>query len=391
LKANRCWKNSSGECIFKDYQKQEFYLVILFFYFAQQGAYAMILEHFYNYIQAHNDAEGYTYFSRFYPEQLEAYHNDAMYKAMSGSAAGVVLNFITTGNAIQFKCKTTSKLKKFLPIMRQLSISSILYAMKCLPKNHVHKNKILLDGIDFMVDGNLISTKQPRRGAIKFRFSNPEKKRCEVKICFPVIFEMEIKDLKINGTVEKVAPKEHILCLGDSITQGFISGHPSKNYVARIAHELNVNAINQGIGGYIYQSNSLNGLENFNQQFGLPKFITVAYGTNDWYHKITLDALQKNIEEYYKHLLAIFPSTPIYVITPIWRGDTEFESANKIPFGQIAHIIRRETAMYPTITLIDGMDLLPHDFSHFADGYLHPSAEGFAIMANNILAQANFA
>jgi lysophospholipase L1-like esterase len=342
-------------------------------------------------MQAHDDDRGYTYFSRFYPEQFEAYHNDSMFKAMSGSAAGVVLNFITTGNAIRFKCKTTSRLKKFLPIMRQLSISSILYAMKCLPKNRINKDRILLDGIDFMVDGVLISTKQSRRGAIKFRFNNPDKKRCEIKIYFPVIFEMEIKDLKINGTVEKVAPKEHILCLGDSITQGFISGHPSKNYVALLSQKLNVNAFNQGIGGYTYQENSLNGLEKFNSQFGAPKFITVAYGTNDWYHKITADALQQNVAEYYRHLLAIFPSTPIYVITPIWRGDTELDSAHKIPFEQIAQIIQKETALYPAITIIDGMTLLPHDFAYFSDGYLHPTAEGFSIMANNILAQAKLA
>jgi lysophospholipase L1-like esterase len=347
----------------------------------------MILRHFYNYVQATDDAEGYTHFSRFYPEQLEAYSNNAMYKAMSSSSAGIVLSFITTGDLIQFKVKTTSRLKKMGPIMKQISISSVLYALKVIPKENLLNRKVFLDGIDFVVDGELISTRQPIRGNMKFRFANPDKKKCKVTIYFPAIFEMYIKDLQINGTIEKLPPQETILCLGDSITQGFISGYPSQNYVARLSQKLNVNTVNQGIGGYTYQEQSLNGLEEFNRQFGPPKFITVAYGTNDWYYKISSDELQKNIADYYKHLTAIFPATPVYVITPIWRGDTAINSDTAIPFEQVAELIQKETAAYPTVTLIDGMKLLPHDFAYFADGYLHPNAEGFAIMANNIMAQ----
>jgi lysophospholipase L1-like esterase len=270
--------------------------------------------------------------------------------------------------------------------MQQISISSVLYALKCLPKENLKKNRVFLDGVDFVVDDKLISTKQIIRGTMKFRFANPDKKKCKVTIYFPVIAEMDIKDLKINGTVEKLPPQEKILCLGDSITQGFISGYPSQNYVALLSQELNVDVINQGVGGYTYQEQSLNGLEKYNRQFGSPKFITVAYGTNDWYYKIPPNELQKNIADYYKHLTAIFPATSIYVITPIWRGDTEVNSSYIIPFEQIAELIQKETAVYPTITLIDGMKLLPHDFAYFSDGYLHPNAEGFAIMANAIMA-----
>jgi lysophospholipase L1-like esterase len=343
----------------------------------------MIPEQFFsNYISASYDNKGYVKFLRFYPEQMETYSKDRMFKEMSESAAGVILSFITTGNSVEFRCKTESKLKIFLPVMQQITINSVLYAIKNLPKANKKKGRILLDGIDFVVDGKLLSTKRTRRGKIKFHFDNPLKKKCEVKIYFPTIFEMHIKNLKINGTVEKPAQKEKILCLGDSITQGFISGYPSCNYVARIAALLNVDAINQGVGGYIYNSASLNGLQRFKPQFGLPKFITVAYGTNDWHRKIPKDILQNNIREYYKRLIEIFPDTPIYVITPIWRGDIELETNDKAYFYEIQNIIQKETSLYKTIKLINGLRLIPHEFKFFSDVYLHPNAEGFNIMAH---------
>jgi hypothetical protein len=196
--------------------------------------------------------------------------------------------------------------------------------------------------------------------------------------------------LEINGIVEKLPVKENILCLGDSITQGFIAGNPSQNYVALLAAKLNVNAINQGIGGYVFQSNSLNGIEQFKEQFGEPKFITVAYGTNDWYYKISEKEFHENVAAYFKHLIEIFPVTSVYVITPIWRGDSELELQGKMPFENIANIIRQEVSVFQSIKIIDGLKLVPHEFKYFSDVYLHPSAEAFVMMTNNLIEQAGF-
>ncbi|MDR2842821.1 MAG: SGNH/GDSL hydrolase family protein [Spirochaetaceae bacterium] len=339
------------------------------------------MEYFYNYIDKKADSDGYTSFSRFYPEQMEVYSKDPMSKAMSISSAGVVLGFCATGDiAIKFKCKTSSKLKMFLPVLRQVNINAVLDLVRNLPKRD-QKEKLLLDGIDFVVDGKIIATKQPKRGVMEFCFSSPDKKKREVKIYFPVIFEMEIKDLKISGNIEALKKKEQILCLGDSITQGFFSGHPSQNYVALLAEKLDVYAVNQGIGGYTYEPESISGLEKMPPL----KFITVAYGTNDWYYKPDINAIQKNIAEYYKKLVSIFPATLIYAITPLWRGDLDSVAASGVPFSRIADIIKKETAAYPSIKLINGLDLLPYDNSYFADGFLHPSARGFNLFIENLV------
>ncbi|GHT48517.1 hypothetical protein FACS1894102_1750 [Spirochaetia bacterium] len=353
--------------------------------------YTMIpLQYFFNYVSVKYDANGYAKFFRFYPEQLETYKAGNMFKTMSESAAGVVLSFITTGNSVEFKCKASGKLKTFLPVIKQISISNAIFALRNRPKENARHGKIFLDGVDFVVDGKLISTHRVSKGKMKFRFDNPLKLSHEVKIYFPVIFDLEIKDLKINGTVEVPKQKAMILCLGDSITQGFIAGSPSLNYVAQMSESLNVQAINQGVGGYIYDSKSLNGIEHFKDQFGLPKFITVAYGTNDWHYKTSYIELQKNISQYFKRLTQIFPASHIFVITPIWRGDFKTDTKGKIPFEQVSEIIKTETSAYKTITIIDGMKLIPHDFKYFSDVYLHPSAEGFTIMTNNICRLAKF-
>ncbi|MDR0878588.1 MAG: SGNH/GDSL hydrolase family protein [Treponema sp.] len=353
--------------------------------------YTILPEHlFHNYTTIQYDDKGYARVSRFYPQQLEAYRDNAMFDAMSKSSSGVVLSFITTGDSINFKCRVPNRLKTFQPIMRQISVSSVVYALKKLSKDNIKKGVVLLDGIDLVVDGELHSTKYPISSNIKFRFDNPSHKKCEVKIFFPVIFDMYIKDLEINGVVERLQTKEHILCLGDSITQGFSAGNPSRNYVALLADKLNVDVINQGIGGYVYRSESLTGLENFKKQFGEPKFITVAYGTNDWYYKIPEKEFRENAADYYKHLTGIFPSTPIYIITPIWRGDTELDLQGKMPFENIANIIEQEASAFPSIKIIDGMKLVPHDFKYFSDVYLHPNAEAFSIMTNNLIKQAGF-
>ncbi|GMO40217.1 MAG: hypothetical protein Ta2B_20070 [Termitinemataceae bacterium] len=357
--------------------------------------FSMIPEQFFsNYINIEYDKKGYAKFIRFYPQQFDAYKDNDMYKEMSNSTSGVVLNFITSGNSIRFKSKIENKMKTLGPVIKQINIDAVLFALKNAPKASKKNKKMLLDGIDLVVDGKLILTKRIKNGTVKFDFYNPFSKKCEVKIYFPAIFETRIKDLKINGIVEKIEPKENILCLGDSITQGFIAGSPSANYAARLSAALNVNAYNQGVGGYVYNAKSLNGLEAFCAQFGLPKFITVAYGTNDWYYMIAADTLQRNIADYFMRLTKIFPITPIYVISPIWRGDSELNpllpaSTNllrgKIPFSDVAQIIKNEAKHYPSITTIDGMNLLPHDFKYFSDVYLHPNAEGFAIMADNLL------
>jgi hypothetical protein len=74
---------------------------------------------------------------------------------------------------------------------------------------------------------------------------------------------------------------------------------------------------------------------------------------------------------------------PIYALTPIWRKECEIEK----PFGSfsaLADMIREICAAYPTVRVINGFDLVPHEEKLFGDLCLHPSDAGFAAYAENL-------
>lgn len=57
--------------------------------------------------------DGYVSFSRFFPAQLQAVAPNAMWRAMTDSAAGVVLRFRTNGSRISLRCRPHNVLSFF--------------------------------------------------------------------------------------------------------------------------------------------------------------------------------------------------------------------------------------------------------------------------------------
>ena len=107
-----------------------------------------------------------------------------------------------------------------------------------------------------------------------------------------------------------VVKKPKVLWLGDSLTQGFGPLRSSLTYVSVANKLLGYDIINQGIGGYVYDKNSL-------MDMGYkPEKLIVALGTNQ-YGEETMDA----VEDYYKRLFEIYGFLPTLCITPLWRDD----------------------------------------------------------------------
>jgi hypothetical protein len=340
------------------------------------------MKYLHNYLQEQIDRKGYLAFQRFYPEQLTVYDRDAMSKAMAHSTAGMYLGFITTGSKVSFLCKTQSKIKLILPIVRQVKLKVISDMLKkaSLKDFYPKKQKSMMDGIDLVIDGKLIETRKIKKGQIQFDFDNPNNEEKTVKIYFPTIESIAIKDLEIEGETKELPIIGRMLCLGDSITQGMISGAPSFSYVALLAEYLGYDALNQGVGGYTFQKDSLLGL----QALPAPEIITVAYGTNDWTNKPDPAQIQEDIREYISELTNIFPNTPIYMITPIWRADIEDEFPCGIPLMAVSEFILEEAKQYRNVSIIDGMSMVNHETSLYADTFLHPNMRGFAMMAGRI-------
>lgn len=182
-----------------------------------------------------------------------------------------------------------------------------------------------------------------------------------------------------GGQIVEPAPayEKNLLCLGDSITQGIEAIHPSRIYPTLLARHFQANVINHGVGGYVFEADSLDEALPYSSDC-----ITVAYGTNDWGRLDTLQQFSEKVEAYMERLTAIYPEAPIHVITPLWRQDID-EPKKMGTFADMTNAIVRACQAHPNVRVIDGLELLPHSRFMFTDG-LHPTDAGFEWMAKAI-------
>lgn len=81
--------------------------------------------------------------------------------------------------------------------------------------------------------------------------------------------------------------------------------------------------------------------------------------------------------------MPLHKDVPVFVILPVWRFDSNEQSS----VGTIQNAreeIARIASGYKNVQIIDMFDVVPHEL--FTDG-LHPTADGFAYYAQNVLKQ----
>jgi lysophospholipase L1-like esterase len=143
-------------------------------------------------------------------------------------------------------------------------------------------------------------------------------------------------------------------------------------YVSVANRLLNYDIINQGIGGYVYDKNSLMKMEGYT-----PDKIIVALGTNQFGCET-----MKDVEKYYETLIGIYGnSIPVLCITPLWRGDVPDGLPTLTRFCKnVAKIAGR----YANVTVVDGFRLVPHLPEYFRDN-LHPNELGAEVYGRNLV------
>lgn len=340
------------------------------------------MKYLYNYVEEQQDKDGFFSFHRFFAKQMQVYSKDAMSRTMSESTAGMYLGFYTTGSKISMECKKENRLKLILPIVRQVKLKTIKKMMKQVNLKELYskKSKLRMDGMDVVVNGSLVETIKVKKGIIHLQLRNLKNEKLKVQLFFPVIESIQIRNVKIQGVVTPLERRGHMLSLGDSITQGMIAGAPSQSYTSLLGEYLNLDVLNQGVGGYVFNHESLIGLE----KLALPKLITVAYGTNDWTNKDSLAIVQKDAQVYMHRLLLMFPKTRVFLITPIWRADSKDSEKSEFPFEELQDMLWNVFKTYPYVTVIDGNQLVDHNTELYSDSFLHPNSTGFAQMAKRL-------
>lgn len=297
------------------------------------------------------DRDGWLYLDRFTAKQRERLNGDEHLGRRSLSSSGMILDFWTDSTTLAFDYQV------FVASSRSFFYFDVYVNGELL----FHQGKE-----DIYSDEDRLSV-----------LMKEGKKR--VTVYLPCLFGTRIKNVEIDDGAEfiPVEKSKNILFLGDSITQGYSAKFTSLTYANAITRFYDANCLNQAIGGNIFNEDDLDECLSFQADM-----VFVAFGTNDWKQGVDVST---NCERYFKKLTNIYKVVPIYVILPIWRGDTvELEKTTPLRFLEVRDIIREKAEVYSNVHVIDSINFLPHCEDVFEDKVLHPNDIGFVMYANGI-------
>ena len=242
--------------------------------------------------------------------------------------------------------------------------------------------------VDLYIDGvfydQLYVMNYQRKKSGRVSFSLPTGTH-RVTIYFPNLMRMDLANICLEGAsfAEPVPSKMKILCLGDSITQGYDAYHSSLSYVNRLSETLDAEILNQAVGGEIFDAKILDEELPFD-----PDLVLVAYGTNDWAIQPNHETFITAAEKFFKKIKEIYPDKKIVYISPIWRGDYQKPFGTQdTAVGAFEESVKelQLLAKQNGLTVVDGIPLTPHISDFFADQILHPNDLGFGFYAENLL------
>ena len=241
-------------------------------------------------------------------------------------------------------------------------------------------------GFDIYSDGDLVlhrcekDVNCDRSGEISVKLKEGTKR---ITVYLPNSCGVKIEDFNIDdgSFIKKADYGKNAYFFGDSITHAAYLDFTSKSYANIISQRYNYCAVNQAIGGDIFDKDHLLYLPDFK-----PDVIYVAYGTNDW--RWANDTCGERICEYFCMLNEHFKDVETNVILPIWRKDLNDCPDLKYSFNDVRNIIKNEAQKYG-YNVFDGFNFVPHIEKLFFDEYLHPNEMGFAFYADALQTEIN--
>ena len=298
------------------------------------------------------EVDGGVQFFRMTVAQKQYYlqYNNQANANKTDSTAGVKLAFYTDSENLKFSAKLTDG-------------SSRLYAY-----------------FDICENGAIIAhggSDKENEAEMEVKLSSGESL---VEIYFPwskgvIMTSFELDD---GASIKPHTRPYTLLAYGDSITHGYDATYPSLSYVNRLANLLDADVHNRGIGGSTFSPELVrrDNVEN-------PDFVTIAYGTNDW-SMCTMEKFEADCRAFLALIHQRYPHSQVFVIAPIWRGDSERETAMARPISDVYKLFCEYTMNYDHITAVDGWDFIPHLPAFFQDEILHPNDQGFSLYAENL-------
>jgi lysophospholipase L1-like esterase len=195
------------------------------------------------------------------------------------------------------------------------------------------------------------------------------KKRIEILL--PWNHSILLQKLSLSDA-SYVKPVEHrgiLLAYGDSITHGAHALYPSHKYITRLANALGMEERNKAVSAEEFRRRLGELAEDIN-----PSLITVAYGTNDWAFR-KYDIFYQDAIGFLSNIKEKYPTTPIVVLSPVWRADLEEEHTFG-PFSRMEETLSELCRKF-SLHFISCRNFIPEKREMFGDLRLHPNDEGF--------------
>lgn len=213
-----------------------------------------------------------------------------------------------------------------------------------------------------------------------------------------VIMEENIplRDVDAQSKISKMNSdiyKTELVILGDSYTQGYLAGgtFASPNMSEQIASGLGLNLHNYGVSAsaYTFPTNNIaeqatNAINDTSYDHSKVKYIIIIAGINDVNlgdHAAVISASQA----VQTMLTSAFPNATL-VLAPCWGATSLIDSSEKV-FRDICTPINaagaRIVSLYKNITTLSGWRSLMGSDS------IHPTVEGYGVLAKQIVAMLN--
>lgn len=304
-------------------------------------------------------------FFRFTKEQQELYKN-------TRRESFYLKTFTTAGIRFEFQTDSSSL---FVKVNVPFVTSRSYFAVDVCVNGETIGSINNFDGVD--MTGDYTKKNYPLGSFSKnFELGCGEK---TVTIYLPWSVPVEIEEVSVDdgAFVNPVAKNKKILVLGDSITQGYDTLHPSKHHIAVLSDILEAEVYNKAIGGERFIPSLVKTDEDY-----IPDYIIAAYGSNDWANS-DRSRFESDCKEFYISLSHKYPSAKIFAITPIWRKDCNEQNICG-SFSSVADYIKEVTKELDNVYCLNSIDLVLHREELYGDLSLHPNDEGFAYYADSV-------
>jgi len=206
---------------------------------------------------------------------------------------------------------------------------------------------------------------------------------CEV---VRVIFdrgEYELFDVigEIEPPKKEQCPDRMLMSYGSSITHGSNSYDASHSWVAMIAHNLGMDAMNKGFAGSCCLEPEMADYLASAGEKGIWDVITLELGINvlDWEEAQILTRTENMIRQ----VAGRNPDKPVFVISPFYYyGDDFGEKKSAAKWRRLIEQVVRKLA-YENVTYINGLDIIG-DASTMSADEVHPNIYGVQQIAERL-------